>query len=756
MKNNLILSIITVLGLASPSLRAQSVTFVDVATLGDGVSVATSSGTTKVNATVLTKNQRWTRDRVYVLGNNVIVPNNITLTIEPGTLVRAERHSRGQGTGTEAAVTPADPGALIVARGGKLNAAGTADAPIIFTSIDDINVPGGVATVPPFENKGAVADGTTIVNGERILKTGYATAAGTAGVGTYTISGGSLTASAKDYGTTWVAAGGSAFQHDGLWGGIVFCGKSTVNRGYSSGVNARTTAISEPVINVTTGNTTGTQAGVQLVEGQAGFPAYSFGGGDEDNDDSGILRFISNRYGGYIIASNVELNSYSFYGVGRNTVLEYLEAFNNADDDFEFWGGDVGMNHCISSFCGDDGLDTDQGFLGAIQYFVQLQNNAVGPDGTSVSGRSPSNYGDSLTENDGPEGNNAAVPYSTYTLANATLIGRGYGDWARTGLNPAGNYNGGPFAGPNFRDNAGARTYNSIVMDNPHGALLITDRVVSLTDNTFSAGGNSSINRFAGTRTSGGFDGANRASDLSSTDAGAANGPDGLYHNTWFFRNGYVDSTVAGVNGAYTTRADFTAAYNAGLTASTAANRYPNSNDRNGRGSNTDGINYRANTAAVQAELNKGANYNVFDTDTGLIVNPFHRLGGMDLRPTANAARNLSYSDLPSYRGLDNQATFVGAVRDNMWMRGWTIGDKLGIYTGTQIVPEVVLSANIANQPTITFAGENGVQYVIEVSLDNKSYSKVSTVTATAGNNTVTDTTRTISGVPYFYRVIAL
>ena len=73
--------------------------FVDVATLGDGVSVATSSGTTKVNATVLTKNQRWTRDQVYIVGNNVIVPNGITLTIEAGTLVRYERHTRGQGVG---------------------------------------------------------------------------------------------------------------------------------------------------------------------------------------------------------------------------------------------------------------------------------------------------------------------------------------------------------------------------------------------------------------------------------------------------------------------------------------------------------------------------------------------------------------------------------------------------------------------------------------------------------------------------------
>ena len=173
-------------------------------------------------------------------------------------------------------------------------------------------------------------------------------------------------------------------------------GKSTVNRGYGSGVNARTTAISVPTINTSTGALTGTQAGVQLIEGMAGFSSYSWGGGDEENDDSGVLKFIVNYGGGFVIALDTELNAFSFYGVGRNTTVEFCEAINNADDDFELWGGDVNLFHIISAFCGDDGIDTDQGYLGNIQYACQLQNNAIGTDGVSVSGRSTSNYGDSL------------------------------------------------------------------------------------------------------------------------------------------------------------------------------------------------------------------------------------------------------------------------------------------------------------------------------------------------------------------------
>jgi hypothetical protein len=137
-------------------------------------------------------------------------------------------------------------------------------------------------------------------------------------------------------------------------------------------------------------------------------------------------------------------------------------------------------------------------------------------------------------------------------------------------------------------------------------------------------------------------------------------------------------------------------------------------------------------------------------------VNPYTRTSGLDLRPSAGAAINAANSALPSYRGLNNEATFVGAVRNNMWMRGWTITDKLGVYSGSLIVPEVSISANSSSRPVITFGGEAGVKYVVEVSTDNKTYTKVQTVSASAGNNTVTDTSRTVGSTPLFYRVIAL
>ncbi|MBK8565201.1 MAG: PKD domain-containing protein [Saprospiraceae bacterium] len=101
-----------------------------------------------VNADITT-NTTWTKNNIYLLqGGCLYVTNNATLTIEPGTIIRG------------------DQAALIVTRGAKLIADGTAEQPIVFTSSKaagqrnpgdwggvmlcgraPINVPGGEATV---------------------------------------------------------------------------------------------------------------------------------------------------------------------------------------------------------------------------------------------------------------------------------------------------------------------------------------------------------------------------------------------------------------------------------------------------------------------------------------------------------------------------------------------------------------------------------------------------------------------------------
>ena len=67
----------------------------------------------------------WTKDNEYLLEGFVFVNDGQTLTIEAGTVVRFKS---GQGENASA---------LIVSRGGKIIASGSANEPIIFTSEDD-------------------------------------------------------------------------------------------------------------------------------------------------------------------------------------------------------------------------------------------------------------------------------------------------------------------------------------------------------------------------------------------------------------------------------------------------------------------------------------------------------------------------------------------------------------------------------------------------------------------------------------------
>ena len=81
--------------------------------------------TEETKAGLLIKNETWTADRVYTLQGKVVVSEGVTLTIEPGTIIKGAK-----GTGSLAS-------ALIVSRGGKLLAEGTADKPIVMTSVED-------------------------------------------------------------------------------------------------------------------------------------------------------------------------------------------------------------------------------------------------------------------------------------------------------------------------------------------------------------------------------------------------------------------------------------------------------------------------------------------------------------------------------------------------------------------------------------------------------------------------------------------
>ncbi len=174
----------------------------------------------------------------------------------------------------------------------------------------------------------------------------------------------------------------------GLWGGLIVMGYATVR----------------------------TATGTSLMEGLDPIAPYaSFGGGATPNDDdnSGVIRYVSLRHGGIAVETGKEINGLTMGGVGRGTKIEYVEVFQNFDDGFEWFGGTVNCRHLATVFCDDDGFDWDFGFKGSLQFLFNLK------DSTLPSAESRNFECDYCT----PGG--CVAPLDWPTVSNVTAIGMG-------------------------------------------------------------------------------------------------------------------------------------------------------------------------------------------------------------------------------------------------------------------------------------------------------------------------------------------
>jgi hypothetical protein len=90
----------------------------NIAGFATAVTSVTVPGPTEITAAI-TANTTWTADKKYLLKGNIYVRTGAVLTIEAGTIVFGDKVTKG---------------ALIINRGAKIHAVGTAAKPIIFTS----------------------------------------------------------------------------------------------------------------------------------------------------------------------------------------------------------------------------------------------------------------------------------------------------------------------------------------------------------------------------------------------------------------------------------------------------------------------------------------------------------------------------------------------------------------------------------------------------------------------------------------------
>ena len=237
--------------------------------------------------------QTLTKDNKYLIKGQVFVRENNVLTIEPGTVIFGDKGTKGT---------------LIIDRGGKIIAEGTANEPIVMTS--------------------ALAPGS---------------------------------------------------RDRGDWGGLVILGRAPVNQ-------------ADPVIEGVT-------------------PTVVFGGND-NNDNSGILKYVRVEFAGIELTPNNETNSITLGGVGSGTVMDYCQVSWGGDDGFEWFGGSVNSKYLIAFGMWDDCFDVDYGFTGKVQFGMSIRYGSYADQS-----------GSNIFETDNGPNDNLTTLLTTGVFSNITGIG---------------------------------------------------------------------------------------------------------------------------------------------------------------------------------------------------------------------------------------------------------------------------------------------------------------------------------------------
>ena len=217
----------------------------------------------------------------------------------------------------------------------------------------------------------------------------------------------------------------------GEWGGLIILGRATI----SDDVCA---------------------AEIEGVKAGAGDDRVLYGDENcnfKDDDNSGVLRFVSVRHGGSVLEDGDEINGITLGAVGSGTTIEFVEVYANDDDGIEWFGGTVDVKYAAVSFCADDTYDWDDGFRGRGQYWFSLQGEDDGGNGGEHDGAHPDDN----------------TPPSDPTVYNATYIGMGKDNTA----DPDAEY------ALLLRDGSAGDYANSIFTDFSFHAIEVEDRDAS-------------------------------------------------------------------------------------------------------------------------------------------------------------------------------------------------------------------------------------------------------------------------------------
>ena len=180
-------------------------------------------------------------------------------------------------------------------------------------------------------------------------------------------------------------------------------------------------------------------------------------GGTDDDDNSGVLRFVRIEFAGIATQPNSELNSLTMGGVGRGTTIEHVQVSYGNDDGFEWFGGTVNAKYLISTGILDDDFDTDNGYSGKVQFGVVQRYRTVADVSTSQAFES---------DNDAQASYNQ--PFTSATFSNITAIGP-IQDTSWTTGSGANQYSSRYGAAAQIRRNSRQSIHNSVFIGWPRG-----------------------------------------------------------------------------------------------------------------------------------------------------------------------------------------------------------------------------------------------------------------------------------------------
>ncbi len=206
----------------------------------------------------------------------------------------------------------------------------------------------------------------------------------------------------------------------GDWGGVIILGKAMVNK-------------VDPIIE--------------------GGPTSIYGGSDDD-DNSGVFKYVRIEFPGIAFQPDKEINGLTLGAVGSATTLENIQVSYSGDDSYEWFGGAVNAKHLIAFRGWDDDFDTDYGYRGMVQYAVALRDPAIADPGSGSNGFESDNDATGSTD----------VPLTHAIFSNVSSFG--------PLSTPETNINSNFKRAMHLRRNTGLQIYNTISAGWPTGLFI--------------------------------------------------------------------------------------------------------------------------------------------------------------------------------------------------------------------------------------------------------------------------------------------